>query len=87
MTGNESSNTFFLTSKAIYDWATGLLSGKEASSNKVTAVSGSSTDVQYPSAKLLYDQLALKAAALGADDNYVTDAEKIVIGNTSGTNS
>jgi hypothetical protein len=27
------------------------------------------------------------AAALGADDNYVTDAEKIVIGNTSGTNS
>lgn len=27
------------------------------------------------------------AAALGADDNYVTDAEKVVIGNTSGTNS
>lgn len=27
------------------------------------------------------------AAALGADDNYVTDAEKAVIGNTSGTNS
>jgi hypothetical protein len=27
------------------------------------------------------------AAALGTDDNYVTDAEKIVIGNTSGTNS
>ena len=27
------------------------------------------------------------AAALGADDNYVTDAEKTVIGNTSGTNS
>ena len=25
--------------------------------------------------------------AMGADDNYVTDAEKIVIGNTSGTNS
>jgi len=29
----------------------------------------------------------LYAAALGADDNYVTDAEKTVIGNTSGTNS
>lgn len=28
-----------------------------------------------------------KANSLGADDNYVTDAEKIVIGNTSGTNS
>jgi len=27
------------------------------------------------------------AAALGADDNYVTDAEKTVIGNTSGTNT
>lgn len=29
-------------------------------SNKVTSISGSSTDIQYPSAKLLYDQLALK---------------------------
>jgi microcystin-dependent protein len=29
----------------------------------------------------------LYAATLGADDNYVTDAEKIVIGNTSGTNT
>ena len=28
-----------------------------------------------------------KAAALGADDNYVTDAEKVVIGNTSGSNT
>lgn len=27
------------------------------------------------------------AVALGVDDNYVTDAEKIVIGNTSGTNT
>jgi collagen type VII alpha len=27
------------------------------------------------------------AAALGADDNYVTDVEKVVIGNTSGTNT
>ena len=27
------------------------------------------------------------AAAMGADDNYVTDAEKTVIGNTSGTNT
>ena len=29
----------------------------------------------------------LYAATLGADDNYVTDAEKTVIGNTSGTNT
>lgn len=32
-------------------------------------------------------QLNGKAASLGADDNYVTDAEKVVIGNTSGTNT
>lgn len=32
-------------------------------------------------------QLNGKQASMGADDNYVTDAEKIVIGNTSGTNS
>lgn len=28
-----------------------------------------------------------KAPALGVDDNYVTDAEKVVIGNTSGVNT
>lgn len=37
------------------------ITGKEDSSNKVTSLSGSSTDTQYPSAKLTYDQLALKA--------------------------
>jgi hypothetical protein len=30
---------------------------------------------------------SLYAAALGSDDNYVTDAEKTVLGNTSGTNT
>ena len=33
---------------------------KEDKSNKVVSISISSTDVQYPSAKLLYDKLALK---------------------------
>lgn len=37
---------------------------KEAITNKVTSLSGASTDVQYPSAKLVYDQLAGKQAAL-----------------------
>jgi hypothetical protein len=32
----------------------------ENTSNKVTAISGASTNTQYPSAKLVYDQLALK---------------------------
>lgn len=40
------------------------------------------------SKKITVDNLlGSKADALGADDNYVTDAEKVVIGNTSGTNS
>ena len=34
---------------------------KEDKSNKVTSLSGGSTDTEYPSAKLTYDQLALKA--------------------------
>lgn len=37
------------------------IAGKEDSSNKVTNLSSSSTDTQYPSAKVTYDQLALKA--------------------------
>lgn len=40
------------------------VAAKENSSNKVTSLSASSTDVQYPSAKLVYDQLAGKQAAL-----------------------
>lgn len=32
----------------------------EVKSNKVTSLSGTSTDIQYPSAKLMFDQLALK---------------------------
>lgn len=32
-------------------------------------------------------QINGKQASMGADDNYVTDAEKVVIGNTSGTNT
>lgn len=35
----------------------------------------------------LQDALDLKEPLKGADDNYVTDAEKTVIGNTSGTNT
>lgn len=40
------------------------ITGKEDKINKVTILSGSSTDVQYPSAKLVYDQLALKQNTL-----------------------
>lgn len=37
------------------------IAGKEDKSNKVTSISSASTDEQYPSAKLVYDQLAGKA--------------------------
>ena len=40
-----------ITSGAVYT----ALSGKEDVSNKVTTISGSSTDTQYPSAKCIYD--------------------------------
>jgi hypothetical protein len=45
------------------------------------------TDLNKPISTATQTALNLKANSLGADDNYVTDAEKIVIGNTSGTNS
>jgi hypothetical protein len=40
-----------------------------------------------PSEDAVFDALAGKEPLKGADDNYVTDAEKVVIGNTSGTNT
>jgi hypothetical protein len=51
------------------DWnilSTNISYVPEDEANKVTSISGASTNVQYPSAKLLYDQLVLKA-----DDNAV----------------
>lgn len=59
---NNSTNP--VTSNGIYD----ALSLKENSSNKVTSISSSSTDTQYPSAKLLYDKLATKQDTLTFDN-------------------
>lgn len=50
--------------------------------NKVTSISGSSTDTQYPSAKLVYDQLATKLATSAFTDAAVTG--KLLTGYTSG---
>lgn len=41
------------------------ITGKEDTSNKVTSISSSSTDTEYPSAKCVYDNLAL----VDSDDN------------------
>lgn len=53
MTGNESSNTFYLTAKAIYDWATGLF------------VQGNSVIIASTKTKITYDTKGLVTA--GAD--------------------
>ena len=45
--------------------------GYESSSNKVTSLSSSSTDTQYPSAKSVYDTLAEVTASSGG--NYIYD--------------
>ena len=44
-----------------------VISGKEDSANKVISVSAASTDIQYPSAKLLYTQLGLKETSTNKD--------------------
>ena len=56
------------------------VSGKEDSSNKVTALSSASTDVQYPSAKAVYDELALKqdvSSAFSGDYDDLTNKPTI----------
>lgn len=54
-----------------------------------TATYPSLTELSYVKGvtSAIQTQLNAKAPSLGADDNYVTDAEKVVIGNTSGTNT
>jgi hypothetical protein len=51
----------------------GLSYVPENAANKVTSISGASTDVQYPSAKLVYDQLAGK----GVGDMLLGTAQSI----------
>jgi len=54
--------------------------------NKSDSYTISSTTT-YVNTKALVDGLATKEPLKGIDDNYVTDAEKVVIGNTSGINT
>lgn len=61
---------------ATENYVTTSISGKENTSNKVTSLSSSSTNTQYPSAKLVYDQLALKQTKIYTDlteDLYFVD--------------
>ena len=61
------------------EWTTVSGGGGAVAWGDITGVLSSQTDLQ--------SALDGKAGSLGVDDNYVTDAEKIVIGNTSGTNT
>lgn len=58
-------------------------------SDTTDAATGTDKKITWASIKTALETYfdTLYATALGADDNYVTDAEKIVIGNTSGTNT
>lgn len=58
-----SDNNKYLKSNGTWDEIN--LNGLETNTNKVTSISSSSTDTQYPSAKLLYDQLQLKTNKAG----------------------
>ena len=69
------SKTSQLTNDSGYLTSHQNINGKEDSSNKVTSISSSSTNTQYPSAKLLYD-LFYKSTSYkpSLDTRYVTNA-------------
>jgi len=69
---------------ATQTWTSTQLAGKEDTSNKVTSISSSSTDTQYPSAKLVYDQLALKQSTLTV--NPATTSASLTSIGINGTN-
>ena len=58
-------------------------------SDTTDAATGTDKKITWANLKAAFKTYfdTLYAAVLGADDNYVTDAEKVVIGNTSGTNT
>ena len=60
------------------------ISGKENTSNKVTSITSTSTDTQYPSAKAVYTELAKKQGTIAANtyDAYgaATDAKNAIEG-------
>ena len=62
------------------DVTTALGYTPENAANKVTSVSASSTDTQYPSAKLVYDQLALKQDTLVSGTNIKTVNNNSILG-------
>ena len=60
-----------ITSGAVYYAINTAVSGKEDTSNKVTSISDSSTDTQYPSAKAVYDLVGDVNTAITAINNII----------------
>ena len=54
--------------------------GKEDTSNKVTSISASSTDAQYPSAKCMYDLIGDCQTAIDTLNSYISLELTAVIG-------
>lgn len=71
-----SSDNFYYQPYALNSTVT----SKEAKSNKVTSISSSSTDTQYPSAKCVYDELATKQDTLVSGTNIKTINGASVLG-------
>lgn len=76
---NTSNKVLKTDADGVVGWRDDADSGGSPAWGTITGTLSSQTD--------LNSALAGKASSLGADDNYVTDAEKVVIGNTSGTNT
>lgn len=75
----EDKSTLVAGVNEIHDEVVDLQNDKEDKSNKVTSIDSESTDIQYPSAKLTYDQLATKEPNLPATP--LLPAEKFLNGN------
>lgn len=76
MTGNEASNTFYLTAKAIYDWATGLFLQKNAPISSAT-----NTKITYDANGLVTSGTSLSASDIPSN----IDATKIGSGSVDNT--
>jgi len=63
------------------------LTGVETTTNKQNSLAVDGTNLKYPTVTAVNSGLAGKQNVMGADDNYVTDAQLVVISNTSGTNT
>ena len=68
------STTDVISQNTVSQYITTLQSDKENVSNKVTAISNTSTDTQYPSAKCVFDNIKnVREVAEGKCKTYITD--------------